>query len=170
MSVLAKTIHGWPVIEHADDVRLHLFTIPGCPKRKMRLREDVGPYLVAFASEYHRLIAPLDEGTFDDWAWSPLRLGRASSSVSDHCGGVAIDLNATREGAQSSSNLTWWNNPIRRVKLARLRKRFSLLEWGGDYKHFRDPMHWTFMHGVDQTAVKRAIRRMGIQPDGSIAA
>ena len=156
------TIHGWPVIEHRDDARLHLFKVPGVD-RKFLLRYDVGPYLVAFAREYHDQIAKLTGGTFDDWSWAPPRPGRASSKTSDHCGGVALDLNATKEGAQSSTNLTWWKNPIRRRRLEKLRAKYKLLEWGGDYVHFRDPMHWTFRHGVTAAMVKAEIKRLGIK-------
>ncbi len=162
-----ETIHGWPVIANSSDPRLRLFPIPGVKGRSLRLREDVGPYLVAFAADYHRLIAPMNVGTFDDWSWAPVRKGRASSSISDHCGGVAIDLNATGEGSQAPHTLTWWSNPIRRAKLERLRRRYTLLEWGGDYRHFRDPMHWTFRHGVGPTEIKRAMRRLGIQANGT---
>lgn len=163
---MTTTIHGWPAIESATDPRLVLLPIPGCPARKMRLRRDVAGYLLAFASEYHRLIAPLDRGTFDDWSWAPMRKGRASSSISDHCAGVAMDLNATREGSQGPGSLTWWRNPVKRARLAKLRKRYPLLEWGGDYKHFRDPMHWTFLHGVSAMTVKQAMARAGITDRG----
>ena len=123
---MATTIHGWPVIENADDPRLRLFDIPGVPGRTMRLRKDIGPYLVAFASRYHERIAPLNVGTWDDWAWSPPRLGRASSSISDHCAGVAIDLNATKEGAQNRDNwLSFWKKPVTWIRLQILRRRFQ---------------------------------------------
>jgi hypothetical protein len=163
---MTTTIHGWPAIESSTDPRLVLLPIPGCPSRKMRLRSDVAGYLLAFASEYHQLIAPLDRGTFDDWSWAPMRKGRASSAISDHCAGVAMDLNATREGSQGASSLTWWRNPVKRARLAKLRRRYPLLEWGGDYKHFRDPMHWTFLHGVSAMTVKQAMARSGITDRG----
>jgi hypothetical protein len=163
---VSTTIHGWAAIEDPGDPRLELFQIPGVPGRKMRLRRDIGGYLVAFAADYHREIAPLNVGTFDDWSWSPMRKGRASSATSDHCAGVAIDLNATKEGSQGAASLTWWANPIRRAKLARLRKRYPLLEWGGDYQHFRDAMHWTFRHGVKAMQVRRAMARAGITDQG----
>ena len=162
-----KTIHGWPVIFMQSDPKLKLFTIPGT-KRKIRLHKQLGPYLVAFASEYHKQIAPIDTGTFDDWGWSPVRTGRASDKISDHCAGVAMDLNATKEGSQGSASLTWWKNPVRRAKLASLRKKYRLLEWGGDYSaKNRDPMHWTFKHGVGSAAVLAEIARLGIQPNGT---
>jgi hypothetical protein len=160
------TIHGWDVIEDRSDPRLRQFDIPGT-ERGIRLRKDVGPYLVAFAAEYHKVIAPIDKGTFDDWGWSPLRKGRASSHTSDHCGGVAMDLNATAEGSQGSGSLKFWANPIKKTRLALLRKRYSLLEFGGDYSAAnRDPMHWTFDWGVNRTIVAVAMKKLGINSDG----
>lgn len=164
------TIHGWPAITRSSDKRLRSIAIPGVANRKLLVRSDVGPYLVAFAAAYHQAIAPLDVGTFDDWSWSPLRDGRAApGQVSDHCAGVALDLNATREGSQGSGSLTFWRSPIARTRLARLRKTFRLLEWGGDYKRFRDPMHWTFKYGVTIEQIQAEMRRLGIDQDGRIA-
>ena len=160
------TINGWPVISSGNDPKLKLFTVPGT-KRKLRLRADVGPYLVAFASEYHKLIAPIDEGTFDDWAWAPVRTGRASSRISDHCGGVAIDLNATKEGSQSKSNTWWVRHPVKAARMRRLLRKYRLLEWGGDYKRFYDPMHLV-IRTPDVAAVRKEMRRLGISPAGRI--
>lgn len=162
-----KSIHGWDVIESANDSRLRLFQIPGVAGRRMRLRRDVGPYLIAFAGRYHQKIAPLNKGTFDDWSWAPVRKGRASSSVSDHCAGVAVDLNATKEGAQNPANkITFWRRPVTATRLRILRRRFRLLEWGGDYKNFYDPMHWTFKYGVSVADIQREMKRIKIKPNG----
>ena len=159
------TIHSWAVIPDRGDRRLKSFTVPGTG-RKMLLRKDVGPYLIAFVAEYHKRIAPIDVGTFDDWAWCPPRTGRASSHISDHCAGVAIDVNATAEGSQGPGSLKFWRNPVKAARLKALRKEFSLLEWGGDYKSHRDPMHWTFRYGVKETAVMAEIKRLGIDSNG----
>ena len=161
-----STIKGWPVIPSGSDPRPKLFTVPGT-KRKLLLRKDVGPYLVAFASEYHQQIAPIDEGTFDDWAWSPVRTGRASKNISDHCGGVAIDLNATKEGSQSKSNTWWVKHPVKAMKMRALLRKYRLLEWGGDYKKFYDPMHLV-IHTPDVKLVKSEMKRLGILPSGRI--
>jgi hypothetical protein len=133
----------------------------------MRLRKDVGPYLIAFASEYHKLIQPIDVGTFDDWAWAPVRTGNASSKISDHCGGVAIDLNATKEGSQSKSNVWWARHPLKAAAMRRLLKKYRLLEWGGDYKNFWDPMHLVIKE-PNVAQVKREMLRLGITPSGNI--
>ena len=163
---MAKTINGWDVIPNMSDERLKLFTVPGT-KRRMRLRKDVGPYLIAFASEYHKLIQPIDVGTFDDWAWTLPRKGNASSKISDHCGGVAIDLNATKEGSQSKSNVWWVNNPIKALLMKRLLRQYNLLEWGGNYKNFYDPMHFV-IKTPNVALVKKEMKRLGITSTGRI--
>ena len=160
------TINGWPVIASGNDERLRLFTIPGT-KRKLRLRRDVGPYLVAFAAEYHQQIAPIDEGTFDDWAWSPVRDGRASSKISDHCAGVAIDLNATKEGSQSKWNKWWVTHPLKRARLNKMLKKYHLLEAGINYKRFWDPMHFVIKN-PDPKQVRAEMKQLGITAAGNI--
>ena len=161
------TINGWPVIANGNSPMLKLFTIPGT-KRKMRLRKDVGPYLVAFASEYHKLIAPIDEGTFDDWAWSPVRDGRASSKISDHCAGVAIDLNATGPDGRQGHGLTWWiAHPVKYRRLKALLRKYRLLEAGITYKRFIDPMHYVIKE-PDVPAVLAEMEKLGITPSGRI--
>lgn len=165
-AVSRTTIKGWPVIAKGTDPLLKEFTVPGT-KRKLRLRKDVGPYLVAFASEYHKLIAPIDEGRLDDWAWSPVRTGNASSKISDHCGGVAIDLNATKEGSQSKWNKWWVTHPVKRARLNTLLKKYRLLEAGINYRNFWDPMHYVIKN-PNVAQVKAEMKRLGITPSGRI--
>lgn len=163
---MEKTIKGWDVIPTMSDKRLKLFTIPGT-KRHMRLRKDVGPYLVAFMAEYHRVIAPVDTGTYDDWAWTAPRKGNASSKISDHCGGVAIDINATREGSQSRANVWWAKHPVRALRMKRLLRQYSMLEWGGNYKNFYDPMHLVIKQ-PNVAAVEVQMKKLGILPSGRL--
>lgn len=160
------SINNWPVIESGSSPLLKEFTIPGT-KRKVRLRRDVGPYLVAYAAEYHQKIAPIDVGTFDDWAWSPVRNGRASDDISDHCAGVALDLNATAEGSQSKSNVFWIRHPLKAAAQRSLLRKFRLLEWGGNYKRVWDPMH-VVIKDNDVKAVKAEMKRLGITATGAI--
>lgn len=163
---MAKTINGWDVIPNMSDERLYLFTVPGT-KRHMRLRKDVGPYLVAFISEYHKIIQPIDVGTYDDWAWTAPRKGRASSSISDHCGGVAVDLNATKEGSQSKSNVWWFKHPVKAAAMKKLLRKYKLLEWGGNYKNFYDPMHLV-IKSPNLANIKFEMKRLGITSKGVI--
>lgn len=163
---MTTTIKGWDVIPNMNDKRLRLFTIPGT-KRKMRLRADVGPYLVAFAAEYHQIISPIDEGAFDDWAWTAPRKGNASTKISDHCGGVAVDLNATKEGSQSKSNVWWVKHPIKAARMKVLLRKYMLLEWGGNWKNFYDPMHFV-IDTPNVAVVKAEMKRLGITSTGKI--
>jgi len=149
-----------------SDKRLKLFPVPGA-KRHLRLRRDVGGYLVAFATEYDRKIRPIDKGVWDDWAWTAPRKGRASSRISDHCGGVAIDLNATKEGSQSKSNVWWKKHPVKALRMKRLLRKYKLLEWGGNYKNFYDPMHLV-IKTPNIALVKREMKRLGITSTGRI--
>lgn len=161
---MSKTIKGWDVIPTMSDKRLKLFMVPGT-KRHMRLRKDVGGYLVAFIAEYNRVIERIDVGTYDDWAWTAPRKGRASSAISDHCGGVAVDLNATKEGSQSKSNTYWRTHPIKALRMKRLLNQYKLLEWGGNYKNFYDPMHLV-IKTPNVALVKREMKRLGITATG----
>ena len=162
-----KSIHGWEVIEKANDPRLKNLLVPGT-KRYLKVRADIGGYLIAFASEFHELISPIDVGTYDDWGWSPLRDGRASNLPSDHCAGVALDLNATTTGSQSKSNVFWIKHPLKALAMRKLLKKYNLIEWGGDYKRAYDPMHVTFKFELNATKVKAEMKRMGITPSGII--
>lgn len=165
---MTLTIHGWEAIPSASDPRLKSFLVPGTV-RKLLLRKDIGPYLVAFAAEYSAVIAKIDVGTYDDWAWCPPRAGRASATMSDHCAGVAIDLDATKEGSQGSASLKFWANPVKAMQLRTLRKKYKLLEWGGDYSaKNRDPMHWTFNYGIKEAAIRAEMKRLGINANGVI--
>lgn len=164
---MTTTIHGWPVIPSTSDQRIGLYQIPGTARR-LYARNEIAAYIVAFIKEYHETISPIDVGTFDDWSWSPLRTGRASSSISDHCAAMAWDLNATKEGSQGSGSLSFWRNPIKRIKIARLRRKFRLLEWGGDYRRFRDPMHWTPKYGVTWADIAREVKRLGLPKAKSV--
>jgi hypothetical protein len=159
------SINGWPVIPKWGDYRLATATIPGTTRR-ITMRKDVLPYFLAFAADYHKWIAPIDTGTFDDWSYHPPRTGRASNKISDHSSGTALDLNATLEGAQRESNKAWWGRMQKKRALSRLRKIYDLLSWGGDYKNFYDPMHWYLKPGSNLAQVRGAMQRLGISEDG----
>lgn len=130
------------------------------------MRKDVLPYFLAFAADYHKWIATIDTGTFDDWSYHPPRTGRASNKISDHSSGTALDLNATQEGAQRQSNKQWWARAQKKRALTRLRRIYPLLAWGGDYKNFYDPMHWYLQPRSNISQVNEAIQRMAITSDG----
>lgn len=174
-----STICGLPVVPPGSPL-LATAPIPGCPTRRLTLHKDVLPLFLAIAADYHRTIAPLDQGTWDEWSYD-YRPARTSSSWSNHCG-YAIDLNASQEGQRGTSWAGWWRDKQRNVKAWRIRRRYKIVNWGGwaeyaDDPHtaqregweaaWSDPMHWELKAGTTLADVQAVIKKLGIQPDGT---
>lgn len=172
---MPTSINGWPVLEGGySDPKLKALPIPGCPKRKLTMRAEVLPLFLALASDYHRTIAPLDQGEWDEWSYD-YRPARQSSSWSDHSSGTAVDLNASAEGSLGYGPLSWWKQGRRALQAQRLKRRYKVVMWGGakelggDYYLANDTdwMHWALRPGVTLADVQRVIADLGIQPDGT---
>ena len=171
---MPTSINGWPVLDGWGDPRLKSAPIPGCSKRKLHMRGDVLPLFLALASDYHRTIAPLDQGDWDEWSFD-YREARAASAWSDHASGTAVDLNANAEGRLGTGPLAWWRAGKRAAQARRLKKRYKVVMWGGatdlggDYYlgSTTDWMHWALRPGTTLADVERVIADLGIQPDGT---
>ncbi len=165
------SINRWRVITGYGSPLLRTAVVPGT-KRKITMRRNVLPIFLAFAADYHRLIAPIDTGTFDDWGYS-YRIARASSSWSDHSSGTALDLNASREGAQGPARHDWWEGE-HSATMRRLLERYGVLMWGGATDlggSYHTPSLWDFMHtalkpGTTSAQVRATKRRLGIDRNG----
>jgi len=172
---MPTSINGWPVLDNPawGDPRLATKPIPACPTRKLTMNKDVLPLFLAFASDYHREIAPLDTGALDDWSYD-YRIARASGSWSDHSSGTAIDLNASKEGGLGYGPLAWWKQGKRALTARRLKRRYKVLMWGGakdlggDYYLANDTdwMHWALKPGTTPGQVQAVIAELGITKDG----
>jgi hypothetical protein len=93
--------------------------------------------LAAFAADFHELIEPIDEGTFDDWAYAFRMVRGTTDKLSCHSSGTAIDLNATKHPLGKVGTF-----PPEKVPMIRaLAKKYGL-KWGGDYKSRADEMHF----------------------------
>ena len=51
--------------------------------------------------------------------------------------------------------------------MKRLLNQYKLLEWGGNYRNFYDPMHFV-IKTPSVAAVKAEMKRLGITPTGRI--
>jgi hypothetical protein len=103
--------------------------------------------LAAFAAEFHELIEPIDEGTFDDWGYAFRMVRGTTDKLSCHSSGTAIDLNATKHPLGKRGTF-----PPEKVPMIRaLAKKYGL-KWGGDFKSRPDDMHFE----VEISAVKAA--------------
>ena len=182
---MTSTINGWPLIKSYGDPQLVRVKIPGTT-RSLTLQEDVAPLLAHFVRQYHNRIRKIDKkgDVFDDWSYSEPREGNAAPGQwSDHSSGTAVDLNATKEGAQGPRNRDWWMKRSTRVRtlgqkrykvMNRMIRKHEVLMWGGSTElggSYSQPQNWDWMHvavkrGTTKAQVRALVRRKKIGPDG----
>jgi hypothetical protein len=152
---METSYNGYPASKDPADIKIKSYPVKGTD-RKLRCAESVGPLLAAFAAEFHELIEPIDEGTFDDWAYAFRMVRGTTDKLSCHSSGTAIDLNATRHALGKVGTF-----PAEKVPMIRaLAKKYGL-KWGGDYVNRKDEMH--FEVEVSATKAKELITKLGLQ-------
>ena len=128
--------NGWTASKVRADIGIESFLIPGT-KVKLACNKDVAPLLVGFATEFHALIEPIDEGSLDDWGYCYREVRGSTTALSNHSSGTAIDLNATKHPLGKAGTF-----PLEKVAMIQaLAKKYSLT-WGGDYRGRKDEMHF----------------------------
>lgn len=160
---MTVSLNGWPV----PPKKLVTFKIPGT-KRAVTLDADAGPVLVALAADYHKTVRPIDVGPWDEGGYNNRDARNAAGKKSNHASGTAIDLNWSEEGAQNSA---WGKRFFATVKakaaIAILRKRYgAVLFWGGDWRTFKDYMHWEIKPGVSRDEVLALRKKLKIDAKG----
>jgi len=131
--------NGWPALA-SDSKRLHTWVVPTKEGDvKLRLREGSAGFLLAhFALWYAEVIEPLVGKIHDDWGYAPRKVRGSATSVSNHAGGLAIDLNATRHPLGKTGTFT-------PKQYAAIDNRLALydgcLRSGTNYRRRRDDMH-----------------------------
>ena len=133
---METSYNGYPASKDPEAIKIKSYPVKGTD-RKLRCAESVGPLLAAFAAEFHELIEPIDEGTFDDWAYAYRMVRGNPTKLSCHSSGTAIDLNATKHPLGKVGTF-----PAEKVPMIRaLAKKYGL-KWGGDYRNRKDEMHF----------------------------
>jgi len=74
---MLKSYNGYPASKDPSEINIKSYPVKGTD-RKLKCASSVGPLLAAFAAEFHELIEPIDEGTFDDWGFA-FRMVRGST-------------------------------------------------------------------------------------------
>ena len=155
---MLKSYNGYPASKDPKEIGIKSYPVKGTD-RKLRCAESVGPLLAAFAAEFHELIEPIDEGTFDDWAYAFRMVRGSTDRLSCHSSGTAIDLNATRHALGKVGTF-----PAEKVPMIRaLAKKYGL-KWGGDFKSRADEMH--FEVEISSIKAKQLQTKLGL--DGAI--
>jgi hypothetical protein len=134
---VATCQNGWPVLTSAqcavytigDSVQVRL--APGAP----------GELLADFARWFDKNIRDLDPGILDDWGWADRNVRGSATDVSNHAGGYAVDLNATKWALGSAASIYLTQAEIDKIHV-KLRDYGGVIRWGGDYDGRTDPMHF----------------------------
>jgi hypothetical protein len=151
---METSYNGYPASKDPAEIKIKSYPVKGTD-RKLRCAESVGPLLAAFAAEFHQLIEPIDEGTFDDWGYAYRMVRGSTDRLSCHSSGTGIDLNATRHALGKVGTF-----PAEKVPMIRaLAKKYGL-KWGGDFKSRADEMH--FEIEISNIKAKELITKLGL--------
>jgi hypothetical protein len=151
---METSYNGYPASKDPKEIAIKSYPVKGTD-RKLRCAESVGPLLAAFAAEFHELIEPIDEGTFDDWAYCYRMVRGDATKLSNHSSGTAIDLNAIKHPLGKVGTFEAGKVPMIRA----LAKKYGLT-WGGDYKNRKDEMH--FEVNIGPAKVAELVKKLGL--------
>jgi hypothetical protein len=151
---MLKSYNGYPASKDPAEIKIKSYPVKGTD-RKLKCAESVGPLLAAFAAEFHTLIEPIDEGTYDDWGYAFRMVRGSTDRLSCHSSGTAIDLNATKHPLGKAGTF-----PAEKIPMLRaLAKKYGL-KWGGDFKSRPDGMH--FEVEISPAKAKALIESLGL--------
>jgi hypothetical protein len=128
--------NGWPASNDRKEIGIKSYEVPGA-KTKLACAEGAAPLLIGFASEFHKLIEPIDEGALDDWGYCFRMVRGSTDKLSNHSSGTAIDLNAPKHALGKVGTF-----PAEKVPMIRALATKYGLKWGGDYITRKDEMHF----------------------------
>ena len=155
---MLTSYNGWPASKDPAEIGIQSYAVPGT-KIKLRCAEAVAPLLIGFASEFHALIEPINEGGLDDWSYAFRMVRGTTDRLSCHASGTAIDLNATQHPLGAIGTF-----PADKVPMIRaLAKKYGLA-WGGDYRNRKDEMHFEINVNAEKAA--KLITKIGVQNAG----
>jgi len=147
-----KSQNGWDASKVRAEIDIDSFLVPGT-SIKLTCNKAVAPLLVGFATEFHALIEPIDEGSLDDWGYCYREIRGSSTALSNHSSGTAVDLNSKRHPLGKAGTF-----PLPKVAMIQaLAKKYSL-KWGGDFRR-PDEMH--FEIAIPPSKVEAAIAKIG---------
>jgi hypothetical protein len=107
----------------------------------------MGFILIHCALWFHETIERLDISgqVWDEWGWAVRPVRGQTSGYSNHAGGVAEDLNATRHPRGVSASSTMTDKQIRAIELRMVFYR-GVVIWGGKWST-PDGMHFEIAPG-----------------------
>lgn len=148
----------------ADSPVLHTWVIPSrTGEFTLRLRRGSTGFLLAtLALWFSEVIEQCKGKVLDDWGWAPARPIRGTTgTLSNHCSGTAMDLNATRHPLAKAG--TFSPAQVRQIHKY-LRFLGGSVRGGLDYSNRKDAMHWEIVQ--DLAYCERQAKRVAQFPRG----
>lgn len=133
---MKTSYNGYPASKDPAEIGVKFYPVPGT-SIKLRCAELVAPLLVGFATEFNKLIEPIDDGSLDDWGYCFREVRGRPGKISNHSSGTAIDLNSTRHALGKVGTF----DSAKVLMIRALAKKYGLT-WGGDYRNRKDEMHF----------------------------
>ena len=88
---MSVSLNSWPGIPTANSAHLATGVVPGT-KKKITMQVDVLPLFLAYLSDWHKTVMPINvKGALgpDGWAY---RAARSGAGLSNHASGTAVDV------------------------------------------------------------------------------
>ena len=158
---MTVTQSGWPASKDASALGIKPLVVAG---RSFPGGVRGGAPLTCLrymATQYHLRVESLyfGETDKDDWGYS-YRPIAGTSVISEHGGGVAIDVNATTNPQGAAHSHTYAQElMIRRI----MREALGAVLWGRDFSH-HDPMHFQLVPYDERAKVEAAAKRINNPP------
>jgi len=148
---METSYNGWPASKDQKEIGVKSFLVEGTAL-KIRCAKKVAPLLIGFASQFNKVIEPLEGSTFDDWGYAYRDVRGVKGKLSNHSSGTAIDLNAIKHPLGKVGTFEALKVPM----LKALAKKYGLI-WGGDWTR-KDEMH--FEIGISPAKVVALVKKI----------
>lgn len=137
---MPTTESGWPVLP-VDSPLIRRVFIPDGDKRPtvIALRWGTPAFLLGHLSlVFDERVEDINGPVMDDWGYAFRPVRGYANSWSDHSGGIAADLNATKHPL---GTLTF--DKVKVAKIDKILKHYAgCIYWGGNYHNRKDQMHF----------------------------
>lgn len=151
---MERSQNGWPASPNPDDLDLVWITVATRTFRVVRVAAPLFKYAI---KRWHREVSPLTGGVRDEWSYAYRVIRGATTTLSNHSSGTAVDLDATEfpMGVRRMTRRQRWR--VRRI----VKACGGQLRWGGEWSR-PDEMHLELAPGTSPATVRTQVRRMGL--------
>lgn len=153
---MTTTRNGWPVLDASQVKSWRVPVGKGNPRTIPLRRGAPGFILTHLISRFDEIIEDVNAGQLDDWGYARRYVG-GTRVWSEHAGGVAVDINATKHPQGIRHSFT--DEQERRVRRMLRYRYLGRVRWGIDFPN-PDPMHFELKCTLMQARALAAILRV----------